>query len=90
MSKNANTAKAIKFYCQAPKIAQGQVSGYEVKATFMAVGQGQNNKIVTQLSYTLDTGASGVLEVTQTTDDNEQKTFIYKLADIIGRIEITG
>jgi hypothetical protein len=56
----------------------------------MAVGQGQNGKTVTGLSYLLDTGPSAVLMVTQVDDTKAEKVFIYKLADIIGRIEITG
>lgn len=77
MTNKATTIKTIKFYCLVPKITQGQLTGQEAKSTFhQPVGQ-------EELTYSIDTGPSGVLKVSI-----GQTTYIYKLADIVGRIEV--
>lgn len=77
MSQNATAIKSIKFYCSVPKLSAGQVSNYEVKSTFHAPLGSE------PMSYSVDTGASGTLTVTI-----GGVVYIYKLADILGRIEI--
>ena len=79
MSNKATSAKSIKFYCLVPKIAQGQLHGTEIKATFHQPAPNE------ELTYSIDTGASGHLMVTI-----GSTTYVYKLSDIIGRIEIAG
>ncbi|WP_165668071.1 hypothetical protein [Metapseudomonas otitidis] len=79
MPSNATSIKSIKFYCQVPKIIGGQLQGNEIKSTFI---QGNADQ---PLSYLIDSGPSGLLMVFQ-----GPATFVYKLSDILGRIEIAG
>lgn len=75
MSKKATS---IKFYCMVPKFAQGKLEGHEYKSTYHAAGAGE------ELTYSIDTGFSGTLSVTV-----GSTRYIYKMADIQGRIEVT-
>ncbi|MDL5595983.1 hypothetical protein [Metapseudomonas otitidis] len=79
MPSSATSIKSIKFYCQVPKIIGGQLQGNEIKATFI---QGNEDQ---RLSYRVDNGAVGLLFIT-----HGDVSFVYKLNDILGRIEVTA
>ena len=70
-------ATSIKFYCMVPKFVQGKLEGHEYKSTYHAAGPSE------ALTYDIDTGATGLLTVTVGTTRH-----VYKLADILGRIEV--
>lgn len=78
MSNKATSAKSIKFYCLVPKIAQGQLQGTEIKATFHQPVQQE------ELTYSIDSGCMGTLTVTIGSTQ-----YVYKLSDIVGRIEVS-
>ncbi|WP_435634324.1 hypothetical protein ACSC9U_18290 [Pseudomonas solani] len=80
MTTNATSIKSIKFYCAAPN--------QEAKSTYHAVGQQQASVKTVALAYRLSTDVNGFLEVHQEGDDGNTKVFIYKLPDILGRIEV--
>lgn len=68
-------------YCIAPiqpKIALGQLQGTEVKATFHQPVQQE------ELTYSIDTGCMGSLTVTI-----GSVQYVYKLSDIVGRVEVS-
>lgn len=69
--------KSIKFYCMAPVVTQGKLNGSELKSTFHSQGDGF------EVSYSIDTGPSGTLTVTVGSTG-----YIYRLEDIVGRIEV--
>lgn len=71
-------SKSIKFYCQMPKLSAGQVVGHEVKSTFHQPAEGE------ELHVEINTGPSGTLTVAI-----GSTVYIYKLADILGRIEVS-
>ena len=68
--------KSIKFYCMAPLVTQGKLNGSELKSTFHSHGDDL------ELHYEIDTGPSGTLTVIV-----GSTAYVYKLADIVGRIE---
>lgn len=75
----ATKIKSIKFYCQSPKTSRGELTGYDLKSTFHSPGEGE------VMTYSIDTGPTGTLTVTI-----GSTTYVYKLSDIAGRIEITA
>lgn len=77
MTAKATAAKSIKFYCMVPKITQGQLQGHEVKSTFHTPGQEE------VLTYSIDSGCMGNLTVTI-----GSVQYVYKLSDIVGRVEV--
>ncbi|WP_337056730.1 hypothetical protein [Pseudomonas sp. USHLN015] len=79
MTTNATSIKSIKFHCQVPKISAGQLLGTDIKSTFI------QGSVEQPLSYLIDSGPSGLLLVFQ-----GPATYVYKLSDILGRIEIAG
>lgn len=56
---------------------QGQLQGMYIKATYHSPVSDE------AMTYSLDTGASGVLSVTI-----GSTVYVYKLSDIVGRIEV--
>lgn len=78
MSNKATSAKSIKFYCLVPKVAQGQLQGTEIKATFHQPAPNE------ELTYSIDTGCMGTLTVTI-----GSVQYVYKLSDIVGRVEVS-
>lgn len=80
---------SIKFYVNVPTVESGVIA-HSAKATYIATGDLPGGKAkITDLSMDLIAGPGGLLKIMQLTDDGEKKTFIYQLADILGRIEIT-
>lgn len=73
MSQNATTAKSIKFFCMSPDRAGGMT----IKSTFLSNDDGSD------LTYSIDTGATGMLTVAL-----GKVIYIYKMSDIVGRIEV--
>lgn len=77
MTTKATAAKSIKFYCMVPKIAQGQLQGHELKSTFHTPNSNE------ELTYSIDSGCMGNLTVTI-----GSVQYVYKLSDIVGRVEV--
>ena len=79
MTDNATGRKirSIKFYCMVPVVTQGKLSGSELKSTYHSQGDDQ------ELSYGIDTGPTGTLTVTVGSTE-----YVYKLSDIVGRVEV--
>ncbi|HBO3276645.1 TPA: hypothetical protein L4S01_001566 [Pseudomonas aeruginosa] len=69
--------RSIKFYCMVPVMTQGSLTSTEVKSTFHAKPDGQ------ELTYSISTGATAFLTVTV-----GAAQYIYKLSDIVGRVEV--
>jgi hypothetical protein len=83
----AMRVKSIKFYV--PTAENGKIVN-SAKGTYIAVGEAPGGKgRIQSVSYDVTPGPGGLLEVVQTTDEGETKRFIYQLADILGRIEVT-
>jgi hypothetical protein len=57
---------------------QGQLTGQEAKSTFHQPGQQE------ELTYSIDSDCMGTLTVTI-----GSTVYVYKLSDIVGRIEVT-
>lgn len=72
------TIRSIKFYCMVPVITQGSLTGSEVKSTFHSKPDGQ------ELTYSIDTGPTALLTVTVGSSQ-----YVYKLSDIVGRMEVS-
>ncbi|WP_440781904.1 hypothetical protein [Pseudomonas aeruginosa] len=70
--------KSIKFYCMVPVVHQGKHTGSELKSTFHSQTDDQ------YLGYRLDTGLTGLLTVVVGSTE-----YIYKLSDIVGRMEVS-
>ncbi|OEC34869.1 hypothetical protein SAMN05216600_1145 [Pseudomonas cuatrocienegasensis] len=60
-----------------PKTTQGQLQGHEIKSTFHQPTGDE------ELTYSLDTGCMGTLTVTIGATQ-----YVYKLVDIVGRVEV--
>jgi len=73
---------SIKFYANIPGRAQPQ-------STYFAIGEATGNKRIEALSMDISAGPQATLSISQTTDDQEVKVFIYQMADVMGRIEVT-
>lgn len=74
--------KSIRFYAQVP-------GSPDPAPTYFAVSGKSGNSRITQLSMEITVGPQATLQITQTTDGREVKVFIYQLADVMGRIEVT-
>ena len=70
----------IKFFVMIPSIAQGQLTSEVKSTTFIADGR---NIAVLRYQYDKD-----LLAVSQTSRGGETKHFIYKMSDVMGRIEV--
>lgn len=80
---NKHEIQSIKFYAMIPK----QGGEPETKGTFFSVGKAEGSKSpIRRLSVSY--GASYII-VHQITEDGEAKSFLYKLSDIVGRVEVT-
>lgn len=87
--------QSIKFYVNVPTVENGAIV-HSAKGTYIAVGEPLGGRPTNKPSTTIKSlmlevtpGPGGLLKITQVSEDNEKKTFIYQLADILGRIEIT-
>ncbi|WP_397381133.1 hypothetical protein [Pseudomonas sp.] len=81
MTTKATAAKSIKFYCMVPQITNGQITGHSAKSTFHSPTGDED------LFYGIDTGPTGTLTVTLGSIGGT--VYVYKLSDIVGRIEIS-
>lgn len=89
-----SSIKSIKFYADIPTVKRGTGGGRdkmerEVKPTYIAVGEGSGDGRIERLEVVTTPGPQATVEIHQVTAGGEAKVFIYQLADILGRIEIT-
>ncbi len=80
MDTKMTEIQRIKFFVMIPSIAQGQLTNEVKSTTFLADGRN-----IAVLRYQLD---RELLTVSQTSRGGETKHFIYKMSDVIGRIEV--
>jgi len=89
-----SSIKSIKFYADIPAIkpgapgTKGKVER-EVKSTYFAVGAGSGDARIDRLEVVTTPGPQATVEIHQYLSTGESTVFIYQLADILGRIEIT-
>ncbi|WP_087502367.1 hypothetical protein [Pseudomonas sp. SID14000] len=77
--------RSIKFYVKAPSIGtDGQIS-YKSMSTFFSVGHEYDKATVEGIIMILD---DSLLEVALKSSAGT-KRFVYQMADILGRIEVT-
>lgn len=84
--------KAIKFYVSTPTTRKTQGEDRvttDTRATYLALGEQTPQGTVSRLEVFTHYGTPGFLEVRMETTQGDRKLFIYQMADILGRIEIT-
>ncbi|MEJ3666490.1 hypothetical protein [Stutzerimonas stutzeri] len=89
-----SSIKSIKFYVDVPSIKRGGAGARdrverEVKPTYVAVGEAVGDATIERLEVVTTPGPQATVEIHQWTTNGDSKVFIYQLADILGRIEIT-
>jgi len=89
-----SSIKSIKFYADIPNVKRAGPGGKdkverEVKPTYFAIGEGAGEGRIDRLEVTTTPGPQATVEIHQWTTSGDAKVFIYQLADILGRIEIT-
>lgn len=87
--------KSIKFFADTPslmRVSRGQGKVTEdvkrsVKPTYFAIGEPQGQEDIETVAY--EVTPQGLLAVTIELTGGESKVYLYQLADIVGRIEVT-
>lgn len=80
--------KSIKFFADTPSIGRNQPGvRRDVKPTYFALGEPQGSQDIEEVGY--EVTPEKLLSVSITLTGGEQKVYLYQLADIVGRVEVT-
>ena len=88
-----NNIQSIKFFVNVPSVKRGGHNAglaTEVKSTYLAIGEPVGSATIEHLEVVTTPGPQATLEIHQRTSDGINRTYIYQLSDILGRIEITS